>query len=74
MDDATEESVVVQPESGQKLVSEFFYFLASEELDRCLAGFAPAAQAHLIDEVKAVKSLLEEFITKHQPIEVTPIH
>ena len=51
-----------------------FLFLASGEMDQCLAGFAPAAQAHLIDEVEAVKSLLEEFIAKHQPIEVTPIH
>ena len=29
---------------------------------------------HLIEEVEAVQSLLEEFIAKHQPIEVTPIH
>ena len=74
MDDAKEESVFAQPESGQKLVRQFFLFLASGEMDQCLAGFAPAAQAHLIDEVEAVQSLLEEFIAKHQPIEVTPIH
>ena len=74
MDDAKEESVVAQPEWGQKLVKQFFLFLASGEMDKCLAGFAPAAQAHLIDEVEAVQSLLEEFIAKHQPIEVTPIH
>ena len=74
MEDAEEESVVAQPESGQKLVKQFFLFLASGEMDQCLAGFAPAAQAHLIDEVEAVQSLLEEFIAKHQPIEVTPVH
>ena len=75
MVDAKEESAVIsQPESGQKLVKQFFLFLASGEMDQCLAGFAPAAQAHLIDEVEAVQSLLEEFIAKHQPIEVTPIH
>ena len=74
MGDAKEESMVIQPESGQKLVSQFFHFLASGEMDRCLAGFAPAAQAHQIDEVEAVQSLLEEIIAKHQPIEVTPIH
>ena len=74
MDDAKEESVIAQPEWGQKLVKQFFLFLASGEMDQCLAGFAPAAQAHLIDEVEAVQSLLEEFIAKHQPIEVTPIH
>ena len=43
-------------------------------MEQCLAGFAPAAQAHLIDEVEVVQSMLEEFIAKHQPIEVTPIH
>ena len=74
MDDAKEESVITQPESGQKLVRQFFLFLASGEMDQCLAGFAPAAQAHLIDEVEAVQSLLEEFITNHQPIAVTPIN
>ena len=74
MDDAEEKFVVVRPESGQKLVKQFFLFLASGEMDQCLAGFAPAAQAHLIDEVEAVQSLLAEFIAKHQPIEVIPIH
>ena len=74
MDDAKEEAVVEQPESGQRLVTQFFHFLASGEMDRCLAGFAPAAQTHMIDEVQAVQSLLEDFISKHQPIEVTPIH
>ena len=74
MDDAKEESVIAQPEWGQKLVKQFFLFLASGEMDQCLTGFAPAAQAHLIDEVEAVQSLLEEFIAKHQTIEVNPIH
>ena len=74
MDDAIEESVIALPEWGQKLVKQFFLFLASVEMDQCLAGFAPAAQAHLISEVEAVQSLLKEFIAKQQPIEVTPIH
>ena len=74
MEDAEEEPVISQPESGKKLVKQFFLFLASGEMDQCLAGFAPAAQAHLIDEVEAVQSLLIQFIAKHQPIEVTPIH
>ena len=74
MDDAIEVSVVMQPESGQKLVSEFFHLVASGELDRCLAGFAPVAQSHMIDEVQAVQLLLEKFLSKYQPIEVTPIH
>ena len=72
-DDAKEESAIAQPEWGQKLVKQFFLFLASGEMDQCLAGFAPAAQAHLIDEIAAVQSLLEEFIAKHQLIKVTPI-
>ena len=74
MDDAKEESVIAQPEMGQKLVRQLFLFLASGEMDPCLAGVAPAAQAHLIDEVEAVQSLLEEFIAKYQPTEITPIH
>ena len=73
IDDAKEESVIAQPEWGQKLIRQFFLFLASGEMDQCLAGFAPAAQAQLIDEIEAVQSLLEEFIAKHQLIEVTPI-
>ena len=42
--------------------------------DRYLSKFAPAAQAHMIDEIEAVKLLLEELISKHQAIEVTHIH
>ena len=30
--------------------------------------------AHMIDEIEAVKLLLEELISKHQAIEVTYIH
>ena len=74
MDDAKEESVISQPETGQKLVTQFFLFLASGEMDQCLAGFAPTAQAQLIDQIEAVQTLLEEFISKHQTIEVPPIH
>ena len=74
MDDAKEESVISQPETGQKLVTQFFLFLASGEMDQCLAGFAPTAQAQLIDQIEAVQTLLEEFIAKHQTIEVPPIH
>jgi len=74
MDDAKEESVVAQPEWGHKLVTQFVHFLASGEIDQCLAESAPAAQAHLIDEVEAIQSLLEEFIAKHQTIEVPSIH
>ena len=74
MDDAEEVIVTTEPESGQRRVREFFLYLASGEMDRCLVRFAPAAQAQLIEEVEAVQSLLEEFISKHQPIEVIPIH
>ena len=74
MDDAEEVIVTTEPESGQRRVREFYLYLASGEMDRCLVRFAPAAQAQLIEEVEAVQSLLEEFISKHQPIEVIPIH
>ena len=72
MDDAKEVSFITQPDWWQKLVTQFFLFLASGEMDQFLAGCSPAAQAHLIDEVEAVQSLLEEFITKHHSIEVMP--
>lgn len=74
MDDAKEESVIEQPELGQRLVKQFFHFLASGEMDRCLAGFAPAAQTHMIDDIEAVHSLLKDFIAKYSTIEVTSIH
>ena len=74
MDDAKEESVVMPPETGQKLVSEFVHFVASGALDQCLSRSSPAAQAHLIDEVEAVQALLEEFVSTYNPIEITPIH
>ena len=74
MDDAEEQPMFQEPESGQKLVKQFCLFLSSGEMDRCLSRFAPAAQAHMIDDIEAVKLLLEELISKHQTIEVTPIH
>ena len=67
MDDAPEDDC-------QTVISNFVYLFASSEMDRILSEFSPNAQAGLIYEMKVMMKLLEEFISKHQPIEVTPIH
>ena len=67
MDDAPEDDC-------QTVISNFVYLFDSSEMDRILSEFSPNAQAGLIDEMKVMMKLLEEFISKHQPIEITPIH
>ncbi|MDB4623445.1 hypothetical protein OAE36_02105 [bacterium] len=74
MDDAVEKSVIKQPESGQKLIKQFFQLFLSGEIEHRLAEFTPNAQAHLIDEIKEGIHLLEEFVAKYKIIEVTHIH
>ena len=74
MDDAVDESVIEQQESGQRLIKQFFQLFMSGEIEHRLDGFTPAAQAHLIDEIKAGIPLLEEFVAKNKTIEITPVH
>lgn len=75
---ATHESLDVMedvPEDdGQTVIGNFVHLFASGEMDRLLSGYAPHAQAGLIDEMKVVKRLLEEFIEKNTTIDVAPIH
>ena len=75
---ATHESLDVMedvPEDdGQTVIGNFVHLFASGEMDRLLSGYAPHAQAGLIDEMKVVKQLLEEFIEKNTTIDVAPIH
>ena len=74
MEDAVDESVIEQQESGQRLIKQFFQLFMSGEIEHRLDGFTPAAQAHLIDEIKAGIPLLEEFVAKNKTIEITPVH
>ena len=74
MDDAVSEPSIEQPESGQKLIKQFFQLFLSGEIEHRLAEFTPNAQAHLIDEIKEGIHLLEEFVAKYKTIEVTHVH
>ena len=74
MHDADSKSSVEQPESGQRLIKQFFQLFVSGEIEHRLDGFTPAAQAHLIDEIKTGIPLLEEFVAKYKTIEVTHVH
>ena len=64
----------VPEEDGQTVISSFVHLFASGEMDRLLSGFSPNAQAGLIEEMKVVKQLLEEFIEKNTTIDVAPIY
>ena len=70
LEDAHNEPSIEQPESGQRLIKQFFQLFVSGEIEHRLDGFTPAAQAHLIDEIKAGIPLLEEFVAKNKIIEV----
>ena len=74
MEDADEECVIKHPESAQSLIGHFLKFVASGAMEQRLAEYAPAAQAHLIDEINVGIHLLEEFVAKYKTIEVTHVH
>ena len=74
LDDADSEPSIEQAEYGQRLIKRFFQLFVSGEIEHRLDGFTPAAQAHLIDEIKAGIPLLEEFVAKKKTIEVIPFH
>ena len=71
MEDADEMPVFRQTESAQSLIGKFFYLIKSGEIENYLSEYTPAAQAHLIDEMKLGISLLEEFVSKNKTIEVS---
>ena len=71
MEDAIEEPVIRQQVSAQRLIGEFFQLIKSGEIEYCLSEYTPAAQAHLIDEIKTGITLLEEFVSKNKTIEVS---
>ena len=71
MEDDVEGAVVRPPESAQSLIGRFFYLLKSGEIEHYLSEYTPAAQAHLIDEIRTGINLLEEFVAKNKTIEVT---
>ena len=74
MEDAVEETVTRPPESAHSLISRFFTLVASGVIEQRLAEYTPAAQAHLIDEIKTGISLLEEFVSKNKTIEVNSVN
>ena len=71
MEDADEMPVFRQTESAQSLIGKFFYLIKSGEIENYLSEYTPAAQAHLIDEMKLGISLLEEFVSKNKTFEVS---
>ena len=66
MEDADEMPVFRQTESAQSLIGKFFYLIKSGEIEHYLSEYTPAAQAHLIDEIKIGINLLEELVGKKQ--------
>ena len=71
MEDAAEENVTRQPESAHSLISRFFTLVASGVIEQRLAEYTPAAQAHLIDEIKTGITLLEDFVNKNKTNKVS---
>lgn len=60
-----------ETESAQGFIGKFFHLIKSGEIEHYLSGYTPAAQAHLIDEIKTGITLLEEFVSKNKTIEVS---
>ena len=73
MEDADEETVIRQIESAQGFIGKFFQLIKSGEIEHYLSEYTPAAQAHLIEEIKIGITLLEEFVIKDKTIEVNSI-
>ena len=73
MEDA-EETVIRMSESAQGIIGGFFHLISSGVMEKYLAEYTPAAQAHLIDEIKMGITLLEEFVSKNKTIEVNSIN
>ena len=71
MEDADEAPVIRQRESAQVLIGKFFHLIKSGEIEQYLSEYSPAAQAHMIDEIKTGITLLEEFVSKNKTIEVS---
>ena len=74
IEDAVEAPVIRQTESAQSLIGKFFYLIKSGEIEHYLSEYTPAAQAHLIDEIKIGINLLEEFVGKNKTIEVRSVN
>ena len=74
MEDAVEETVTRQSESAQGIIGGFFNLISSGVMEKYLAEYTPAAQAHLIDEIKTGITLLEEFVSKNTTIEVSSVN
>ena len=73
MEDA-EETVIRKSESAQGIIGGFFHLISSGVMEKYLAEYTPAAQSHLIDEIKMGITLLEEFVNKNKTIEVSSVN
>ena len=74
MEDAGEAPVIRQTESAQSLIGKFFHLIKSGDIEHYLSEYTPAAQAHLIDEIKTGITLLEDFVSKNKTVEVTSVN
>ena len=74
MEDADEAPMIKQTESAQGFIGKFFHLIKSGEIEHYLSVYTPAAQAHLIDEIKIGITLLEEFVSKNKAIEVSSVN
>ena len=63
-----------ETESAQGFIGKFFHLIKSGEIEHYLSEYTPAAQAHLIDEIKTGITLLEEFVSKNKTIEVSSVN
>ena len=66
--------MIRQTESAQSFIGKFFHLIKSGKIEHYLSEYTPAAQAHLIDEIKTGITLLEEFVSKNKTVEATPIN
>jgi len=74
IEDADEHPPITQSESAQRCIDSFFQLFTSGEMEQRLAEYTPAAQAHLIDEIKTGITLLEVFVSKNKTIENSAAH
>ena len=69
MEDADEAPVIRQTESAQSLIGKFFHLIKSGDIEHYLSEYTPAAQAHLIDEIK-VSPCLKSLSVKIKPLKL----
>ena len=56
------------------MIGKFFDMIKSGEIEHYLSEYTPAAQAHLIDEIKIGITLLEDFVGRSKTVEISPVN